>query len=216
MPQSPGISGPSTTASTWRSVGLDLLATNKEHASLIEALLTLASSEGGLGQREPVNLALVTTAALAAADPEIGQLGLSARTVIQPAALDGDPLLIQLLAANLISNAVRHNIPRGNVQVATRTIGGRAVLSVANSGKLIPPSEISRLFQPFQRLGPQRAHHDNGHGLGLGLSIVRAIAAAHGADIRAFAQPDGGLAIDVTFCPPGSYLPDTIRACSRP
>jgi signal transduction histidine kinase len=204
------LADPDTSASAWRSVGLDLLATNKEHASLIEALLTLASSEGGLGEREPVDLALATTAALAAADPEIGRLGLSARTVIQPAALDGDPLLIQQLAANLVSNAVRHNIPGGIVQVATRTTGGRAVLSVANSGKVIPPSEVRRLFQPFQRLGPRRAHRDNGHGLGL--SIVHAIAAAHGADIHALAQPDGGLAIDVTFCPPAQHRPRQLPA----
>ena len=102
--------------------------------------------------------------------------------------------------ANLIDNAVRHNIPGGDIQVSTGTSGGHAVLSVTNSGPVIPPAEVDRLFQPFQRLGPRRARRDGGHGLGL--SIVRAIATAHGAAIRARAQPGGGLAVDVTFPAP--------------
>jgi signal transduction histidine kinase len=60
---------------------------------------------------------------------------------------------------------------------------------VANSGQVIPPAEVSRLFQPFQRLGPRPARRDGGHGLGL--SIVRAIATAHGAAIAAHALPGG-------------------------
>ena len=101
---------------------------------------------------------------------------------------------------NLIDNAVRHNIPGGDIQVATRTSGGHAVLSVTNSGQVIPAAEVDRLFQPFQRLGPRPARRDGGHGLGL--SIVRAIATAHGATIAARALPGGGLAVDVTFLPP--------------
>ena len=101
---------------------------------------------------------------------------------------------------NLIDNAVRHNIPGGDIQVTTKTSGGHAVLSVANSGQVIPPAEVDRLFQPFQRLGPRPARRDGGHGLGL--SIVRAIATAHAAAITAKPRPGGGLAIKVTFPPP--------------
>ena len=72
---------------------------------------------------------------------------------------------------------------------------------MTNSGQVIPPTEVDRLFQPFERLGPRPARRD-GHGHGLGLSIVRAIAAAHGATIGARALPEGGLAVDVTFFPP--------------
>jgi signal transduction histidine kinase len=71
---------------------------------------------------------------------------------------------------------------------------------VTNSGPLIPPAEVDRLFQPFQRLGPRPARRDGGHGLGL--SIVRAIATAHDAATAAYARPGGGLAVDVTFLPP--------------
>jgi signal transduction histidine kinase len=191
---------PAATTETWQAIGGELLASNAEQERLIEALLTLASSEAGPGDREPVDLAAITGAALAAADPETSRLGLHVHADIQPATFDGDPLLVQQLAANLIGNAVRHNIPGGDVQVATGTSSGRAVLSVTNSGQVIPPTEVDRLFQPFQRLGPRRARRDGGHGLGL--SIVRAIATAHAATIDAHALPGGGLAVDVTFQPP--------------
>jgi signal transduction histidine kinase len=191
---------PASTIDTWQAVSRELLASNAEQERLIEALLTLASGEAGLSQREPADLAAITSAALAVPRPGISRLGLNVRADIQPAILEGDPLLIQQLVTNLIDNAVRHNIPGGDVLVATRTSGGRAVLSMTNSGQVIPPAELDRLFQPFQRLGPRRARRDNGHGLGL--SIVGAIATAHGAAIAPQPRPGGGLAIDVTFRSP--------------
>jgi signal transduction histidine kinase len=198
------LSDPASTLDTWHAVSRELLASNAEQERLIEGMLTLASSEAGLSQREPLDLAAIASAALADPRPGIGRLGLSVRGEIQPAALEGDPLLIQQLVTNLIDNAVRHNIPGGDVLVSTGTSGGRAVLSVTNTGPVIPPAEVDRLLQPFQRLGPRRARRDNGHGLGL--SIVRAISAAHGAAITPQPRPGGGLAVDVTFpsalCPP--------------
>ena len=180
------------------------LASNAEQERLIEALLTLASSEAGPAEREPADLAAITSAALAAARPAISRLGLHVQADIQPAALDGDPLLVQQLTANLIDNAVRHNIPDGDIQIATKTIGDRAVLSVTNPGQVIPAAEVDRLFQPFQRFGPRPARREGGHGLGL--SIVRAIATAHAAALTARPRPGGGLAIDVTF-PPSTSSP---------
>ena len=189
---------PARTLDTWQAVSADLLASNAEQEHLIEALLTLASSEGGPGQREPVDLAPLASACLAAAGPETGRLGLQVQAGIRPAALDGDPVLIRRLVSNLIENAVRHNVSGGHIQVTTGTSCGRAVVSVTSSGQVIPPAEVDRLFQPFQRLGARRARGD-GHGLGL--SIVRAIAAAHGAAITAQPVPGGGLAVAVSFPP---------------
>jgi signal transduction histidine kinase len=192
------LADPASTTGTWQAVSQELLASNAEQERLIEALLTLASSEGGTGEREPLDLASITSEALAAARPAIGRLGLHVDADIQPAILDGDPMLVQQLVNNLIDNAVRHNIPGGNIQIATKTSDAGAVLSVTNSGQIIAPTEVDRLFQPFQRLGPRPARR--GHGLGL--SIARAIATAHGATIGARARPGGGLAVDVTFLPP--------------
>jgi signal transduction histidine kinase len=190
---------PAATTSTWQAVSRELLASNAEQERLIESLLTLASSESGPGDHEPADLGAITSAVLAAARPAISRLGLHVQSAIQPAGLDGDPLLLQQLAANLIDNAIRHNLPGGDIQITTRTSQAGAILSVTSSGQVIPPAEIDRLFQPFQRLGPRSARRD-GHGLGL--SIVRAIAIAHAATITAQPRPGGGLAIDVTFPPP--------------
>jgi len=192
------LADPASTTGTWQAVSRELLASNAEQERLIDALLTLAGSEAGTGEREPLDLAAITGEALAAARPAIGRLGLHVHADIQPAILDGDPLLVQQLVNNLIDNAVRHNIPGGNIQITTKTSYAGGVLSVTNSGQVIPPTEVDRLFQPFQRLGPRPARH--GHGLGL--SIVRAIATAHGATIGARPLPGGGLAVDVTFLPP--------------
>jgi signal transduction histidine kinase len=193
---------PGTTAETWRGVAREVLASNTEQESLIEALLALASGEGGLGQREPVNLAAITGEILRAHRSDFGRLGLRVEAAVRPAALDGDPLLTGRLVANLVDNAVRHNIAGGQVEIRTATRDGRAVLTVANTGPVIPPETVGRLFQPFLRLDGRRIHHDNGHGLGL--SIVRAIAAAHSASITAHARRGGGLAIEVTFLPAAS------------
>jgi signal transduction histidine kinase len=190
---------PGTAPETWRGVAREVLASNTEQESLIEALLALASGEGGLGQREPVDLAAITGEILRARRSDFGRQGLRVQAGLRPAALDGDPLLTERLVANLIDNAVRHNIAGGQVEISTATRDGRAVLAVANTGPAIPPEAVGRLFQPFLRLGGRRIHHDNGHGLGL--SIVRAIAAAHDASITAHARRGGGLAIEVTFPP---------------
>jgi signal transduction histidine kinase len=189
-----------TTTDAWRSTSQEVLAANAEQEQLIEALLTLASSEGGLDQSEPVDLSAVTGEVLLAPRPEIDRVELRVVPVTWPATLEGDPLLVERLVANLIDNAVRHNVVGGHVKIATGMKNGSAVLSVTNSGPVIPPGEVDRLFQPFQRLHARRVHHHNGHGLGL--SIVRAIATAHGAAIDAYAEPDGGMTIDVTFPPP--------------
>jgi signal transduction histidine kinase len=192
------LADPAATTGTWQAVSRELLASNAEQERLLGSLLTLASSQAGPSEHETFDLAAITTLALAVPRPALGRLGLRVHTDLQPAALDGDPLLVQQLVTNLIDNAVRHNVPGGDIQVATGNGNGHAVLSVTNSGQVIPAAEVDRLFQPFQRLGPRPAR-DDGHGLGL--SIVRAIATAHGATVTARTQPAGGLAVDVTFPP---------------
>jgi signal transduction histidine kinase len=127
-----------------------------------------------------------------AARPE-GDIKVDALLAEAPAT--GDPRLLESLVANLIDNALRHNTPGGTVEVSTSAEQGQARITVRNTGPVIAPAEVERLFQPFQRLGGQRVRHDGGHGLGL--AIVRAIVRAHGAAIEARARPGGGLEIDV-------------------
>ena len=201
---------PGTTAAAWRSTAEEVLVSNDEQAHMIEALLTLASSEAGLNGHEPVDLAATVAATLVDLQPEIERLRIHIEEATAPAPLEGDPLLVERLVANVLTNAVRHNIVDGRVEVVTSVEEGKAVLSVTNTGPLIPPGEVDRLFQPFQRLDPRRANYRDGHGLGL--SIVRAIATAHQASIGAHPMPDGGLSVSVIF--PSAANPQRVEARS--
>jgi signal transduction histidine kinase len=113
---------------------------------------------------------------------------------LEPARTTGDPDLVERLAANLVSNAIRHNIVGGRIEIATGTESGRAALLVANTGPLVPAADLRRLFQPFQRLTANPSD-----GVGLGLAIVEAIAATHSALVTARTRPSGGLTIGVSF-----------------
>lgn len=192
------LDNPHTSADAWRSTAEELLASNHEQSDLIEALLTLASSEGGLEEREPVDLALVARAVVVQ-HRDAGVPGVALGMTFAPAPVEGEPRLLECLVANLVDNALLHNVEGGRVDVSTGTRDGAALLSVSNSGPAIPLAEIDRLFEPFQRLDRRRVHRDKGHGLGL--SIVRAIASAHGATVAAEPLPEGGLLIEVRFPP---------------
>jgi signal transduction histidine kinase len=173
-----------------------VLATGEDQERLIEALLTLARSQRGLDRREPLDLAAVTGAALAGTGPEVQRRGVRVDAALGAAPVLGDQRLAERLAANLVDNAVRHNVPGGRVEVATGIRSGRSVLSVSNTGPVIPPEQVETLFQPFGRLDATRTSRD---GLGLGLSIVIAIADAHDADLRARPLPGGGLEVEIHF-----------------
>ncbi|MGH3155962.1 MAG: sensor histidine kinase, partial [Streptosporangiaceae bacterium] len=129
--------------------------------------------------------------------PEAERSHIAIAAALTAAPATGDPRLVASLAANLVDNAVAHNLPGGQVEIATTITDGRAVLTVSNTGRPIPPGDVDRLFQPFQRLGSDRLRHTSGHGLGL--AIVRAIADTHGATLTGTARPEGGLDIEVSF-----------------
>jgi len=175
---------------SWRELGEDVLGACRQQERLLEACLTLARSQVGPQRCEPVDLAAIAAEVLQAHD--LG--GIERVVVLEPARMTGDPDLLERLAANLVSNAVRHNIVGGRIEVATRTESGRAALCVVNTGPRVPAAELQRLFQPFQRLNPNPSD-----GVGLGLAIVQAIADAHDATVTAQPRPGGGLGIDVAF-----------------
>ena len=198
---------PGTASEQWRATGLELLESGRHQERLLEALLTLATSEGGLSGREPADLSEAAAASLRAASPEAGRQQIRMVTSLHPAPVLGDPRLIERLTVNLLDNAIRHNTTDGTVHLTTGQQDGRAIISVVNTGPVIPAAEISRLFRPFERLATTRASNGDGHGLGL--SIVAAIAGAHDATIAAHARPEGGLRVRVSF--PGQP-PEITRA----
>jgi signal transduction histidine kinase len=187
------LSDPHASVDSYRHTCEQLLAVGEQQERLIEALLTLSRSQRGLDGQQPVDLAAITAAAAAGADRD----GLTLDTTIQPAHTTGNPRLVERLVANLLNNAIDHNIDGGHIQLATGTRDGHAVLTITNTGPKIPASELERIFQPFQRLDPARTN--NGRGLGLGLSIVQAIADAHDATVSTHAPADGGLQIEISF-----------------
>jgi signal transduction histidine kinase len=79
--------------------------------------------------------------------------------------------------------------------VETSTLDGRCRVVVANSGPEVPRYEVESIFLPFRRLGQERAGAIATRGLGLGLSIVRAIATAHGGTVSAAPRSGGGLVV---------------------
>jgi signal transduction histidine kinase len=187
------LADPNAKVSDWRDIGADVLRACRQQERVLEACLALSFSETGLHRREEVDLAVIAAAALNAHDLSM----LESVEAFEPALTTGDPDLLARLAANLISNAIRYNIPGGRIEIATGTHSKRAVLSVANTGPPVPTDELPRLFQPFQRIGSNTGSYRNG--VGLGLAIVAAVAAAHNAVLRAGTRLGGGLEVEISF-----------------
>jgi signal transduction histidine kinase len=190
------LADPTATVATLRATCERVLAAGEQQERLIEALLTLSRSQRGLDHRENFDLATVVADVLAVRYPEAEQRQLRLDLKLAPTPVAGDARLAERLVANLIDNALRHNQPGGQVEITATAREGTSVLTVSNTGPVVPPAEIDRLLQPFQRLTERNSGDD---GLGLGLSIVHAIAIAHGATLVARARTDGGLAVDVSF-----------------
>ena len=191
------LADPALTLGSLRAACQEVLAGCKEQDRLIGALLTLARSQRGLSHREPLDLAEITRHALRARQRGIPARGLRVDADLRPASAAGDPPLAEILISNLLENAIQYNIPGGRIQVTTSERRDRATLTVSNTGPPVPEDQVQRLLEPFQRLDGKRGHDHEG--LGLGLSIVAAIADAHDATLSVRPCPAGGLAIEVAF-----------------
>lgn len=209
------LADPAASAADLRGTCEDLITAGEQQERLVEALLTLATAEHGLDRTDEFDLADIARRALGPQRARAAGRGLHLEISLGRAVVHGDPDLAERLAANLIDNAIRYNIPGGSVEVRTGTTRNHAVLTVANTGPAVPPDKAGRLFEPFQRLIDDRASHPDGHGLGL--SIVRAIADAHNASLEARPQPHGGLIIRACFASSsGPRAADEALPISRP
>ncbi|MFG1916629.1 sensor histidine kinase [Micromonospora sp. NPDC048898] len=190
------VTRPEASAET-RRLGESLLAINERHERLIDGLLTLADSENELTERTPIDLAEVCAHVIDQAGKQAPDVPI--RRSLAPAPVSGDPVLVERLTVNLVENAVRHNLPAdGWVEVRTGlSADGRATLTVTNTGPAIAGYDIEIMFQPFRRLSRERVA--GVRGFGLGLSIVRAVARAHGGTVDAQPRPAGGLTVTVTL-----------------
>ncbi|MFI6597233.1 sensor histidine kinase [Nonomuraea sp. NPDC050536] len=184
-----------------KQLGESLLEINSRHERLIGGLLLLASSETSLTDRVPVDLADVVSHVTGQLELEAEKAGIKVSESAREAPAEGNALLLERMVHNLVENGIRHNVEGGWVQVSSRTRqDGRAEVEVRNSGPVVPPYEVQALFEPFRRLGGDRLV--TAAGAGLGLSIVRSVARAHGGEADAHPRDGGGLTVTVTL--PGS------------
>jgi signal transduction histidine kinase len=181
-----------------QQLGKTLLATNERSEQLVEGLLLLARSDNQIVERKPVDLAEVASQAIDQVHAEAEAKGVEIRGKREPAVVQGNGVLLERIALNLVQNAVRYNVPEdGWVEVTTEIQHGQAVLVVSNTGPVVPAYEIDNLFEPFRRLRTERTGSDKG--VGLGLSIARSVARAHGGHIAAQPREGGGLVMRVTL-----------------
>jgi signal transduction histidine kinase len=191
------LSDPRATVETFRTTCRQVLEESEEQEQLIDALLALARGQRGIDHRETLDLSVIVWAVVKDRESEAAARALRVSSSLESAPVSGDSRLIGRLAFNLVDNALRHNALNGQVRVAVENRAGEATLKIANSGPVVPAGEVSRLLQPFQRLAPQRTGPRDG--VGLGLSIVAAIANAHDAVLDVKPGAAGGLDIEVRF-----------------
>jgi signal transduction histidine kinase len=199
------LADPDATKEDLRAMAVSVRDAVDRSERLIEGLLVLARSERATFERAPCDLAATAGVALDQVRAEASERAIQVSAHLQPAPLSGNRVLLERLATNLLQNAVRHNSERGWVEVSSSVDRGRGVLRVRNSGPVVPAAEVPALFEPFRRLAPDRTGSHKG--VGLGLSIVRAVALAHGGSVEATAPPSGGLDVEVRIPTPSTVLP---------
>jgi signal transduction histidine kinase len=189
------LADPNATNAELRTMAETVHDTLDRTERLVQALLTLARSEGAVSRRDAVDLATAARLALDHTARDARSARLDVASDLRAAPVRGDRRLLERLVANLVENAVGHNRPGGRVSVSTSTRNGHSVVEVVNDGDALDPATLPRLLEPFQRID-RGARSD---GAGLGLSIVRSVAHAHGGTVALAACPGGGLRATVTL-----------------
>jgi signal transduction histidine kinase len=169
-----------------------LLATNERNERLVDGLLTLAETEGGLMANAPLRLDQIVGESAESLRSAAKEREVELETVLEPVTVIGERPLLDRLAGNLLFNAIKYNHPGGSV---TATVARDGAFTVVNTGPVVAIEQVAGLFEPFRRGSGERLDHSGG--VGLGLTIARSIATAHGATIDGFANPAGGLTITV-------------------
>ena len=180
---------PNPTPDELTSMAVDVRASVDHAEALISALLTLARNQRNPAAGDPLDLATIAEDALDTRAPR----ELTTLTALDAAPVTGDPVLLERLVCNLLDNAEQYNQPGGSIAVSTAHTDGTSTLRVVNTGAVVPPAQVDRLFLPFTRLH-DRTRHD---GFGLGLALVQSIATAHHGSVTATAIPTGGLDVTV-------------------
>jgi two-component system heavy metal sensor histidine kinase CusS len=180
----------------------EILASNAEEfqrlARMIADMLFLAKTERGttLPSREQFEVTQEVKALFDFYDAVADGKGVSLE-LAGNGRLDGDRLMIRRALSNLLSNALRHALPGSTVRVDIAETDAATIVSVQNAGEDVDPRLLPRLFDRFFRADPARSHPES-DGAGLGLSITRAIAEAHGGSVGVISK-DGLTRFTLTF-----------------
>jgi signal transduction histidine kinase len=161
---------------------------------LLESFLTLGRAQHGeFTDRRAVSLEQIVSSTLAEHELEIAAKRIEVEQDLRGCVVGGSPTLLSRMVENVIDNGVRHNTPGGWIRVELAPRDDRVHLTVESGGVLLDDGHVRELTRPFRRLAPVRTGSDNG--VGLGLSIVAAIAAAHSGTLELHARPQGGLRV---------------------
>jgi signal transduction histidine kinase len=191
------LADPDATAESLRRVCERVVASTEQQERLLDALLTLARSEGGVASGGPVDLATLVDEALMARESQMARIAVERD--LEPTMVLGDVALLERVVGNLLDNAIVHNGGDNRwIRVATGERGGAPGLVIANGGEVVAPDRVEGLFEPFRRGAGDRVGGSEG-GLGLGLSIVKAVVIAHAGRVTATALSDGGLEFELRF-----------------
>lgn len=169
---------------------------------LLDGFLVLARAQhGALVDVAPVDLGELVRTELRERSADAQSKGLRVMADVPRAVVtQGSPALLGRLVANVIDNAVTHNESGGWIAITGTATGEETVLVVETGGGVLDQRQVDRLAQPFERLGGERTGSP-----GLGLSIVAAVAAAHGGRLSLLARPEGGLGVSITL--PAAKVP---------
>jgi signal transduction histidine kinase len=189
---------PSLSSAQVRALDVSLRADLDQADRLLESFLVLARAQREeLGEETSVSLAQVIGDALASRGQAIAAKQIELRSTVAPACVKGSETLLARMVDNLIDNAVRHNLPGGPISVMCDADQDTARLVIESGGPVLDEAVVAQLAEPFKRPGAERTGSQTGHGLGL--SIVAAVAAAHGGELRLHRREQGGLGAEITL-----------------
>jgi two-component system, OmpR family, sensor histidine kinase AdeS len=166
---------------------------------VVDDLQTLSLDKNGALNvaMEPMDAAAEIARLLDAMEPAIKAAGMTIERNLQTAVTLGDPVRLRQVVSALIDNARHYAVSGKVITVQTQTVREGIVIRVLDRGPGLIDEHVERAFDRFWRAEPSRGKA--GGGSGLGLSVVKAIIAAHGGEARITNRPSGGLSVEMTL-----------------
>ncbi|WP_051639775.1 cell wall metabolism sensor histidine kinase WalK [Cellulomonas sp. URHE0023] len=199
------LADPDADAVELRAAASTALDQSRRAARTIDALLMLARAQSGQAGRPPVDVDLRATVTDAVDQVRRPDDGLTWEVDLDEVTVPGEPVLISRAVTNLVHNAAHHNVPDGQVSVALWLTPGEAHVVIQNTGPTVPADAAPDLVLPFRRRADDRTGADEG--VGLGLTVVRAVSDHHGGRLTLTPRSGGGLVVELVLPDPAVRRP---------